>query len=103
MLICAACGGSTLKVCVFAHRQVDQNDKEKIGMGENPVRMIFRKVQDDVIDAPSKFKVPKTNFKGNGGDRKDSDLRAETSISSELFAITERQTDSMMMVMEQGD
>lgn len=64
LLMSSAMGGPSLKIFFSVRRQVARDRTEEIGMGALPVRMLFAKVAEGWMDAPTKFKVPLSGLKG---------------------------------------
>lgn len=64
LLISTAMGGPSLKIFFSVRRQVARDRTEEIGMGALPIRMLFAKVTEGWMDAPTKFKVPLSGLKG---------------------------------------
>lgn len=64
MIISSVSGGTSLKVCISAQRQVARDRTEEIGMGALPIRLVLKKATEGWMDTPTKFKVPLASFKG---------------------------------------
>lgn len=53
-----------LRIFFSLHRQVARTRTEEIGLGALPIHMLFSRVENGVMEEPTKFKVPLAGYKG---------------------------------------